>query len=410
MAKRTPSQSQTVAYYAKAFRCACGSDLRAIWDYRERRWKAICGRNEMHTDFRPRQDEVIERIRGMPGTPEQIEEAINIYINHKEKVKEGNTMAQLPAVQQQRLEKYKGMMELTREDIEDIVKTIYPQAPVVEIKKVILLCMSYKLNPLPSAKHVYLLSFVNHKSGERTYSPVLAIGATRLIARRASIKHHHEYGYADYSPRAMTEEEQIKINGKVDDNRIWAITILIDLKGLTAYGVGNWPKDQAVNGADKGNTPENMARVRSERNALDRLFPGEMPGTEVEVIDADYETQPMPNALVEAPEGQGAALSSPVGASSDKPANAQILPPPEAKKTTVEDNAGTYNNLSKEPPENGLYQLRLRNLDALAKLGKKTPAQITDYLNTLGFGKVRFGDLSLAEQQELAKRLNPKED
>ena len=89
MAKRAVSKADQVAYYAKSFRCACGSDLRAVWDYRAGEWKAICGRNSAHTDFVPRPDEIIERIRGMPGTPEQIEEAIDFELNHKKKENNG---------------------------------------------------------------------------------------------------------------------------------------------------------------------------------------------------------------------------------------------------------------------------------------------------------------------------------
>jgi hypothetical protein len=158
--------------------------------------------------------------------------------------------------------------------------------------------MQYRLNPL--AKHLYLIPFDNKRTGKTDWTLVWGIEATRLVARRAARKHKISFGYIDFSPRSMTEAEQMKINGKLDDSKIWAITILRDDKGNDCFGVGFWPKDKAIQGADKGNTPENMARIRSERNALNRLLPGEMPGDEVEIEDEAYLEKPVIKVLADA--------------------------------------------------------------------------------------------------------------
>jgi len=109
----------------------------------------------------------------------------------------------------------------------------------------------------------------------------MGIGATRLIASR-----NRKYSYKD-GTRLMTEEDQIRIFAEIDKSKIWAITVLKDEYGNEAPGYGNWPRDKEPYGADKGNTKANMAMIRSERQAFDRLCPGEMPQG-VDVIDAEY--------------------------------------------------------------------------------------------------------------------------
>ncbi len=74
--------------------------------------------------------------------------------------------------------------------------------------------------------------------------------------------------------------------GEVFADRIWAITKLRDAKGNEAAGYGCWQKADGVYGTEKGNTRQNMAFIRSERQALDRLFAGKMPS--IEVVDERY--------------------------------------------------------------------------------------------------------------------------
>jgi hypothetical protein len=190
------------------------------------------------------------------------------------------------------LAKYAGRGQLDIPQAKEIIITIWPGAPAVEVLKAAMVCQQYGLNPL--MKHLYLIPFNTKvsKKGEpdrweETYSMVLGIKASRLIARRAGA-----YSYLDDTPRIMTEAEQIKIFGEVDTSNIVAITRLQDPKGNSAIGTGKWPKDKGVKGEDKGNTKLNMAMVRSERQGLERLFPDSQPPDVPEVIDERYQGLP----------------------------------------------------------------------------------------------------------------------
>ena len=167
---------------------------------------------------------------------------------------------------------------LNRQQADAIVNTLWPGAPAVEKAKAAMICVQYELNPL--MKHIFLIPF---GQGERqTWAVVLGIQANRLIAHRAG-----DFSYLDDTPRLMTKDEQIRIMGEADEGSLWAITKLRDSKGNTAQGYGNWPRDKAPYGTDKGNNKANMAFIRSERNAFDRLFAGKMPQN-VEVADAQF--------------------------------------------------------------------------------------------------------------------------
>lgn len=182
------------------------------------------------------------------------------------------------------LMKYEGVISLTRVQAMEILKTIWPRAPEVEVLKAALICQQYGLNPL--MKHLYLIPFKRREKGMiigEDWAVVLGINTPRLLAQR-----RHHYSYLDLSPRLMNTEEQMKILGELDDSRIWAITKIKDLDtGAEVMGIGSWPKDEVPYGAEKGNTKLNMACIRSERQALDRQYPGEMPQG-VEVIDEQY--------------------------------------------------------------------------------------------------------------------------
>jgi hypothetical protein len=181
---------------------------------------------------------------------------------------------------------------LTEERATEIIKTIWPGAPMVEVKKAAIVCQQYGLNPL--MKHLYLIPFnckIKGKNGqpdryEESYAMVMGIKASRIIARRAGA-----YSYLDDTPRFMTVEEQVKIFGKEDRENICAITRLKDNKGNTSIGTGKWPHGTSAYGSDKGNTPLNMAMIRSERQALDRLFPDSLPESQ-DVVDERYQELP----------------------------------------------------------------------------------------------------------------------
>jgi len=182
------------------------------------------------------------------------------------------------------LVKYQAVTSLTQKDAMEIMETIWPDAPLPDKKAAALLCAGYNLNPLMN--HVFLIKFNKKKDGRiigAEWARVLGIKAKRLISSRQGAVQ-----YLDMSPRIMTEEEQIKAWGKVDNANVCFMTHLRDAKsGAEAYGFGKWPKMSEPYGTDKGNSKENMSAIRSESQALDRLRPGEMP-TGVAIADEQY--------------------------------------------------------------------------------------------------------------------------
>lgn len=178
------------------------------------------------------------------------------------------------------LERYHGVTSLTREEAKEILLTVFPDAPEVEMTRAVLLCASYSLNPLMG--HVFLIPFNKGKPNE-SWATVIGIKAKRLLASRK-----RAFSFVDDTPRLMTKEEQEKVFGKVDGEHIVAITVLQDPgTGAIARGYGKWGKGTTVYGTDKGNSAENMAFIRSESQALDRLCPGEMP-VGVGVVDEQF--------------------------------------------------------------------------------------------------------------------------
>ena len=168
---------------------------------------------------------------------------------------------------------YTGALQ-TEKDATRVLDTIWPDAPKEEKVKAALLCVHYQLNPL--MKHLFLIKFGNN------WNTVLGIQASRLIAHRAG-----DFSYIDNTPRVMTKAEQEAIFGEVLDDRICAITKLRDSHGMEAQGYGTWQKKENPYGTEKGNTKANMAFIRSERQAMDRLFAGKLPA-EQDVVDERY--------------------------------------------------------------------------------------------------------------------------
>lgn len=167
---------------------------------------------------------------------------------------------------------------LTKEQATVVLKTIWKDAPDVEVYKAAVLCRDYGLHPL--MKHLFLIPF--GQGEKRTWVTVLGINATRLImSRRGS------FSYLDNTPRIMTTNEEKEIFGEIDETKIRAITKLRTRDGLEAQGYGHWDKETTAYGAEKGNTQANMAFIRSERNAFSRLFPDALPQG-IEVVDESY--------------------------------------------------------------------------------------------------------------------------
>lgn len=298
--------------------CAiCGGDLDVFLNVNIGKAFLAC------RDWRRTQHEGIMRVAEPKGI-----ETLNIPTRREMMVE------QLGEEKATQLERYEGVVSLTRVQAMEILKTIWPLAPEVEVLKAAIICHQYGLNPL--LKHIFLIPFKKRKEGKvvgEDWAVVQGISSNRLIARR-----RHNYSYLDLTPRWMTEEEQEKINGEVDDTKIWAITKLKDMgTGAEAIGVGSWPIDEVPYGTEKGNTKLNMACIRSEREALDRLYPADMPhGVEVmeeKYIDTNY-------TLVAKPLKGGGKIDEPAGEEEGREGapGTSILPPtkiPKSKKIAV---------------------------------------------------------------------------
>jgi len=249
----TTMTKETMQHVEDTHICSvCGAGLSICWggSYGHEGWALRCGKDFSH--------EGIER-KYMP-TMYEIAQG----------VKEMNEKA---------IAQYNNRTQLTREEASTILSTFWPRASDEARLKGAMICSMYGLNPL--LNHVALMSFKN-KTGGEDWIVALEIKANRILARRSG-----SYSYLDMTPRVMTKEEQVQVFGEELTDRYTAITKLKDDDGHEANGYGVWRKEDRVYGADKGNTPQNMANIRSERQALDRLFPDTMPQS-VEVFDGEY--------------------------------------------------------------------------------------------------------------------------
>lgn len=306
--------------------------------------------------------------------------------NHMEEVKEKIGVEKTRA-----LEKYSGATSLSKVEAQEIIDTIWPgagKASPAEVYKAVSICVQYGLNPL--MRHLYLIPF----SGK--FVTVMGIGANRLIASRK-----HAYSYINDTPRLMNEDEQKRVFGKVDATNLIAITILKDIKtGAMARGYGKWPTNKNVQGEDKGNSQANMAFIRSERQALDRLYPADMPAN-VEVIDERYEvtatvepaTQPSPG---DAPAVSVVEVKFPPTTSIPPAATATAKPEPTppagegTKETTVKTGE------SGKPVD--LTALKFKNAGELTKAAKEHFNLLPSQLQK----EIPEYDLSNAGQREKA--------
>jgi len=178
---------------------------------------------------------------------------------------------------------------LTQPQAEHILSLVYPNVPKDEVIRCAILCRDFGLHPL--MKEVYILGFQNRKTGKTDYSTVIGITANRKMAADKK----GAFSFLDDTPRAASKEEIVKQygqNSEEERDNLISFTKLKGEKGNEATGFGLWPKGEEPYGTNKGNTKRNMANIRSERQALDRL-PGEvLPLRDVEVIDAAYAEVP----------------------------------------------------------------------------------------------------------------------
>lgn len=171
--------------------------------------------------------------------------------------------------------------QLTQPQAERILSLVYPNATKDEILRTAIFCQDFGLHPL--ANEVYLIPF----KGKNVM--VVGIPASRKMAHALK----GDFSFLDDSPRAANEEEIVKQFGKDSeeaDANIISITKLQGVGGNLAIGFGLYPKKDSPYGTDKGNTRRNMANIRSERQAMDRLPGRALP--RYEVIDATYAEVP----------------------------------------------------------------------------------------------------------------------
>ena len=267
----------------KRNKCYCGGFLNVVWLEGKYHLRCENGHLDEATVREPTSWELW--LKGELDDPYIAEKIRKRWRKQMEET--GLTKAQIEVLEEARRTPVTSLSE--RQTL-TLAQVLWPDAPEEAQRRAALLCQMYGLNPL--LKQVALIKFHNRTTGKDTWEPILSMDASRIIAKRSGA-----YSYVD-GPRIMTDDEQRVENGEVDDETWWAITVIQDMQGNRAHGVGSWVKKGEPNpyGEDKGNTRQNMAKIRSERQATKRLRPAELP-TEVEVIDAEFIELAVPQAI-----------------------------------------------------------------------------------------------------------------
>ena len=377
------SLEQMKAHERKGYRCKeCNSTLTVAWGGSSgiNGYILRCSKDIAHTGV------AREAQLSSLDTPD------GLNIGNMSRIRREKLVTQIGEQKATALAKYAGAGALTQLQAAEIVTTIWPGAPEVEVKKAAMVCAQYGLNPL--MKHLYLIPF-NTKKGDKwevNYSMVLGIKASRIIARRRG-----GYAYLDDTPRIMSTAEQEKIFGEVDQLNICAITRLQDRKGNSAIGTGRWPKATPVKGGDKGNSALNMAMIRSERQALERLFPDSLPSEAPDVVDERYQdlddgrrvevsTGEITEQPVEKLEAEEAVFTEQLpdsDAEFDKlESNAKQEPPSVAKPkrdpSTIKNVADLYNAVMADYP--GKFKTKLDILKTICKTETDVVSPSEEYL------------------------------
>ncbi len=273
------------------------------------------------------------------------------------------------------LAKYQGAVTLSQEQATEILTTVWPKAPEVEVWKAATICRQYGLNPL--MKHLFLVCFNEGKANE-SWVPILGIKATRLMARRKI-----RFSYLEDTPRVMTKEEQERIFGIHEPEKLWVITKLRDGLGNEASGYGWYAKNASPYGSDKGNTAFNMASYRSERQAIDRLCPDTLP-PDIDVMD---------EAFIETPSGL-------VDTETGELVEGQVV------EQTIGDG-------EPPPPQGYATPDMISHMHKVRREGGWTPQEVMDWISESGWYKPeKWADLDIDQIQALIDHMreNPKAD
>ena len=325
----------------------------------------------------------------------------------------------------QALEKYQGGGQLTKEGAMEVLKLVYPRCPEAEIIRTAMLCRDFGLHPL--MKEVYLISFKRRENGRvvgEDWATVIGITANRKIASAKK----GAFSFLDDTPRAASKEEIVKQYGAGSDEEranIISICRLKGEKGNTALGFGLYPKDKEPYGTDKGNTPRNMANIRAERQALDRL-PGEaMPLKGFDVIDEAYAQEPAPTSVTvttesgEVDTGTGEIVESKATVIEGKPehwcAEHNCEYDRKVRGSSVwyahKNNGGWCNEIkpkakAETPVESPLAsseapaEITTSQLATLKKL-KDSGSNLSELIKGMGFNITKIGELTEAQAQTI---------
>lgn len=286
---------------SKVMRCDCGGELTVAWSADHNCHVLRCGIDLSHNKFcRP---------------PRVNDHLINPNWKYSKEVK--RTMRKELGPEKAALVlRHQGETHLSIESAIELVKTYWPKAPALDITKASMICHRYQLDP--ARKHLHLVPYTRkNKNGVEILGPdgkkivdwtiIFGIGAKRLNARRQCPR----FKYINHTPRPMNEAEQKELLGGVDATKLWFITWLDDGQGNEFFGLGNCAKGTSIKGADKGNTAQNMAAIRSESQAFDRMCPDwELSG---DVVDERYAETPSPESKTQIVDVQGTKVSQATG-------------------------------------------------------------------------------------------------
>ncbi len=273
MIKDSEMTWETMKAWARGGKCRCGGGLSVAYGgaFGYPGYILRCGKDSEHSDFElPKRTSPYDLPPGVWPYP----------LKRKQRRFEG--MAETG----NKLAKYERKGQLTKAEATEILKACWPGAPELQVFKAAGICAAYRLNPLMG--HVFLIPFKKKDRDGKVigveWVVVLSAKTDWLLATRRG-----PISYVSATPRVMTTEEQTTTFGRVDTDRLWVVVQLRDPKtGAEVVGYGFWLNKDQPYGSDKGNTAFNMARIRADRQALQRLRPGEMPD-DVGVIDAEYQ-------------------------------------------------------------------------------------------------------------------------